>query len=461
MCLFYSKAPISPLVGYADAGYLSDPHKAYLQTGYVFTCGGTAISWRSMKQTMIATSSNHSEILAIHEASRECIWHEEEFIKKIVEKISSVLNHTYLHVAIHPVGIDSPMEYMNSLLRARTNDVRMVVICGIGGKGKTTIAKAVFKHLFHSFESKSFLANVRENSKHHKTQICLQKQLLYDILKIEVREVGSVDQCIEVIKNRLCNKRVLILDDVDQPDQLTAFIFHLDKARKDFFGSGSRIIITTRNQHLLKHTGVNDTYMVDDLIDNESLELFSWHTFDRSDPGRGYVQLSKDVIGYSQGLPLALEVLDYATKILDGCGFSATSGIGVLTRRCLLTINKGNLMMHNLLRDMGREIVCQEPVNYPGQRSRLWHCEDIINVVKNCMETDQIEGLAIGPMNEVMKDEAFKRLQNLRLLQLNFVNIAGNCEHLSKELRWLYWHGFPLNSIPKNFYQEKLVALDM
>jgi len=62
------------LVGFADAGYLSDPHYARSQTGYVFTHGGTAISWRSMKQTMAATSSNHAEILAMHEASRESVW---------------------------------------------------------------------------------------------------------------------------------------------------------------------------------------------------------------------------------------------------------------------------------------------------------------------------------------------------------------------------------------------------
>ncbi|CAN6834040.1 unnamed protein product [Brassica oleracea var. botrytis] len=54
--------------------YLSDPHYARSQTGYVFTHGGTAISWRSMKQTMAATSSNHAEILAMHEASCESVW---------------------------------------------------------------------------------------------------------------------------------------------------------------------------------------------------------------------------------------------------------------------------------------------------------------------------------------------------------------------------------------------------
>ena len=62
------------LLGYADAGYLSDPHKVRSQTGYIFTYGNTAISWRSVKQTMVATSSNHPKILALHEANKECVW---------------------------------------------------------------------------------------------------------------------------------------------------------------------------------------------------------------------------------------------------------------------------------------------------------------------------------------------------------------------------------------------------
>ncbi|KAL5560312.1 hypothetical protein UlMin_036523 [Ulmus minor] len=65
--LFYPNESKKGLVGYADAGHLSDPHKARSQTGYVFTCGGTAISWRSQKQTLIATSSNHAEVIALHE----------------------------------------------------------------------------------------------------------------------------------------------------------------------------------------------------------------------------------------------------------------------------------------------------------------------------------------------------------------------------------------------------------
>jgi len=72
--LYYPYDSRPEMIGYADAGYLSDPHKAKSQTGYVFTCGGTAISWRSMKQTLTATSSNHAEIIAMHETSRESVW---------------------------------------------------------------------------------------------------------------------------------------------------------------------------------------------------------------------------------------------------------------------------------------------------------------------------------------------------------------------------------------------------
>ena len=71
--LFYPNGSKPQLVGYADAGYLSDPHKGWSQTGYLFAYGNTVISWRSVKQTIFATFSNHAEIIAIHEASRVCV----------------------------------------------------------------------------------------------------------------------------------------------------------------------------------------------------------------------------------------------------------------------------------------------------------------------------------------------------------------------------------------------------
>ena len=61
------------MIGYVDAGYLSDPHNAKSQTGFVFLHGGTAISWKSLKQTLVATSTNHCEIILLFEATCECV----------------------------------------------------------------------------------------------------------------------------------------------------------------------------------------------------------------------------------------------------------------------------------------------------------------------------------------------------------------------------------------------------
>ncbi|GJY38322.1 retrovirus-related pol polyprotein from transposon TNT 1-94 [Tanacetum coccineum] len=52
MGLYFTNPSNTNLVGFADAGYMSDPHNGISQTGYVFTSGGTAISWRSVKQTI-------------------------------------------------------------------------------------------------------------------------------------------------------------------------------------------------------------------------------------------------------------------------------------------------------------------------------------------------------------------------------------------------------------------------
>ena len=62
------------MIGYTNVGYQSDPHNGRSQTSSVFLQNGTAISWTSSKQTLATTSTNHSKIVALYEASRECVW---------------------------------------------------------------------------------------------------------------------------------------------------------------------------------------------------------------------------------------------------------------------------------------------------------------------------------------------------------------------------------------------------
>jgi len=73
MGLFYQNDSKSYIMGYSDAGYLSDPHNGRSEIGYLFTCGGITNSWWSMKQTITTTSLSHAEMLALHEVSRESV----------------------------------------------------------------------------------------------------------------------------------------------------------------------------------------------------------------------------------------------------------------------------------------------------------------------------------------------------------------------------------------------------
>lgn len=60
-----------------------------------------------------------------------------------------------------------------------------------------------------------------------------------------------------MIQNSLRFKRVLmVLDDVDDLGQLEYLV-----GDHDWFGRGSRIIITTRDKHLLNAHRVNDLYV--------------------------------------------------------------------------------------------------------------------------------------------------------------------------------------------------------
>jgi hypothetical protein len=347
------------------------------------------------------------------------------------------VNSTYLYVTLYPVGIYSRMQAITSLLRVGVNDVRMVGIWGMGGMGKTTISKVIYNQFFHSFEGKSFLANIRETFKQPDGQVRLQEQLLSDILKTSKIKVNNVDRGITMIQERLRGRRVLvILDDVDQLAQLKIIA-----GSHDWFGPGSRIIITTRDEQLLKVLEVDGVYAAKEMSENESLELFSWHAFRNSYPTKDFMDLSRSVVAYSGGLPLALEVLgsflfsrsmqdwkdtleklkripndqiqtklrisfdalsdsfqkdifldiscffigmdkDYVTQILNACGFFAKIGISVLIQRCLLSVGERNkLIMHDLLRDMGREIVREEYPKIPGKRSRLWLHEDALDIL--------------------------------------------------------------------------------
>ena len=62
------------LVGYTNSDFQSDIDSRKSTSGYVFTFGGGAISWRSVKQSSIVDSTMEAEYIAASKAAKEAVW---------------------------------------------------------------------------------------------------------------------------------------------------------------------------------------------------------------------------------------------------------------------------------------------------------------------------------------------------------------------------------------------------
>jgi len=356
---------------------------------------------------------------------------ESESIKRIAKYISYKLSVTLPTISKKLVGIDSRVEVLNGFIGEEVGEAIFIGICGMGGIGKTTIARVVYDSFRWQFKGSCFLANVREVFAERDGPRRLQKQLLYEIL-MERANICDSSRGIEMIKRRLQHKKILVvLDDVDDHKQLESLA-----AESKWFGPGSRIIITSRNKHVLTRNGVARIYEAEKLNDDDALMLFSQKAFENDQPAEDFLDLSKQVVGYANGLPLALEVIgsflygrripewrgainrmneipddeiikvllvsfdglhelekkifldiacflkgfkiDRITRILDGWrGFHTGIGIPVLIERSLISVSRDQVWMHNLLQKMGQEIIRRESPDEPGRRSRLWTYEDV------------------------------------------------------------------------------------
>lgn len=356
-----------------------------------------------------------------------------ELCKSIVKVVLVNLKVKHKVMTDHLVGMHECVETVLKYLDIQAPEVRYIGIYGLGGSGKTTLAKVVFNKLSAGFDACSFLANVRESSINGVAH--LQKKLICDLHGKYLRDISDADDGIETIKDMCRNKKVLIvLDDVDSREQIESLA-----GRSNRFTMGSRIIITTRDigvlavnqEGLEQDQNIKEVQALDmgEMDFGYALQLFSRHAFKMDFPPPEYVHLSKEVVSATGRLPLTLEIigshlygksihewedkrntlirippkdiqkrlmmsyegLDFRTKqiFLDiacftfdleiqnaiymwrSCGFRPETGLEELISKSLVKFHDDKFWMHDHLRDLGREIICMENFMDLGERSRL------------------------------------------------------------------------------------------
>ncbi|KAF5746660.1 TMV resistance protein N-like isoform X2 [Tripterygium wilfordii] len=384
-----------------------------------------------------------------------------ELVESLAKRVLHELSNNPMVVATCSVGLDSRVEELINLLNAKATGIQILGLHGMGGVGKTTLAKALYNKLVGKFEYRSFISDVREQHQISGLE-SLQNKIISNLNRGQFPLITDVHSGIRAIKGIVYDKQVLIvLDDVDNVTQLEALA-----GKREWFNEGSQIIITTRDRQVLCENYVNLIYEVRELNSSQALKLFSYHALRREKPTDNFLKLSEQIVSLAGGLPLALEVigsvlsdkrtikewedslkklrnirpgnlqdvlkfsfdgLDEQVKcifldiaclfvkmdmnredvvdIMKGCGFEAEESISVLAAKCLVKITEDDsFWMHDQLRDMGRQIVREQNLVDPGMRSRLWDRDEILTLLENNKGTRSIQGIVLDFKKNLVKD---------------------------------------------------------
>ncbi|PWA70465.1 TMV resistance protein N [Artemisia annua] len=368
-------------------------------------------------------------------------WPDEEwFIQKIVKDVRKMQNPQQLCYVEHPVGIDSRAQDIISALRLSDPAFTMVAVLGMSGSGKTTIAKAVYDRIAADFDVSCFIENIHCLYTGQNWEVKLQRDAIYRLMAGKNKFKGS-DGVAKLIKLLSGQKVLLILDDVYEFKQLQALSIHLAS-----FHDGSRIIVTTRNKLSLSnlpHTPYNIRLL--DTI--ESFELFT-RLIGKGDPID--MKFVEEIVQCAGGIPLVLEVwsrhftcydrnlwpdmlemlkiiphedtqkklqisydslpkrgqnffLDIAcffhgmdkdtiVKVLQDKDFFPNFEIQNLVHKFLVKIHfMGEVILHDVIKEMGKEVVRRKDEGEPGKRTRLMGYRDVVRVLRDSSVKEQIQ----------------------------------------------------------------------
>lgn len=183
------------------------------------------------------------------------------------------MGHKFSGLADDLIGIQPRVKELESFLKLSSENehdgFRVLGIWGMSGIEKTTLAKGLYDRISYQFDACCFIETVsriyKDGGGRNGGATAMQKEILRQTIDDKNVDSYSPLQICEIVRNRLHNiKLLVVLDDVNQYEQLQEL--HINPK---CLCTGSRVIITTKDEHILK------VYVADNQLmsDNDAHEL--------------------------------------------------------------------------------------------------------------------------------------------------------------------------------------------